>query len=187
MLYMLGLVLPILGLVILPMVAAFTPEVSPYVMAGYISIIYNLTIPLALIYLTKTTLSKRPTGYGEFDVLEGIASIKDYTNLVLKFGTRKIIISPLIIGLTVGIVFSLIGLIPFALQFILEREILLDHFFIGPFLGYKLSGDVLLGPYSVAHNLNRYVHTLRPFHGYRPLFSASLKKSIPDKREVTEA
>src|SRR3989338_7836409 len=49
MLYMLGLVLPILGLVILPMIASFmTSDVGPLTIAAYIALIYNLTIPLLL-------------------------------------------------------------------------------------------------------------------------------------------
>ncbi|MBU0637065.1 MAG: hypothetical protein KKF89_00080, partial [Nanoarchaeota archaeon] len=63
---MLGIMLPILGLVILPLVVSFMPEVKWY----HLFTLYNIIIPSAVYYLGKTILSKRPTGYGNTDISE---------------------------------------------------------------------------------------------------------------------
>ncbi len=157
MLYMLGLVLPILGLVILPMVAGFmTSDIPPLTIAAYIALIYNVTIPLLLFYLTKTTLSKRPTGYGEVDISEEIPALKRYRNIVLRFGGREILLSPLVVSLIVGGVMLLIGIVPWAVQFIVPQAVLLGEQPFEPSMGFKLldyrlysSGTGIIGPYGI--------------------------------------
>ena len=59
MLHMLGVILPILGLVILPLVVAFMENVKWY----HLAMIYNVALPLGVFYLGKIILSSRPTGY----------------------------------------------------------------------------------------------------------------------------
>ncbi len=59
-LHMLGVVLPILGLIILPLMVNFLPEVQWY----YIMILYNLILPAAIFYMARKILSKRPSGGG---------------------------------------------------------------------------------------------------------------------------
>ncbi len=157
MLYMLGLVLPILGLVVLPMIASFmTSDVGPLTIAAYIALIYNLTIPVLLFYLTKTTLSKRPTGYGETDISDEIPALKKYRNIVLRFGNRELLLSPLVVSLLVGGVMLAIGISPWALQFIIPQESLLNEQPFEPSMGFKLldyrnyaSGTGLIGPYGI--------------------------------------
>jgi len=156
MLYMLGLVLPILGLVILPMVASFmTSDIAPLTIAAYIALFYNLTIPIILFYLTKTTLSKRPTGYGDVDIAEEIPSLKKYRNIVFRFGAKELLISPIILSLLVGGVMLLIGIAPWALQFMISEQVLLNEqpfesSFGFKFLDYRLySGGGLIGPYGL--------------------------------------
>lgn len=137
MLYMLGLVLPILGLVILPLIAAFTGGTSPLTLAAYIALIYNFTLPLILFYLTKVTLSKRPTGYGEVDISQQIPSIKKYVNIVMPFGGKHILISPFILSLLVGAGFLIIGMTPWVLQFVIEEDLLRNEPPFLPSLGFK--------------------------------------------------
>ena len=160
MLYMLGLVLPILGLVILPLVAAFTGGTSPIILAGYIALIYNLTLPIILFYLTKITLSKRPTGYGEVDISEQIPSIKKYLNVVMPFGGKHILISPLVLCLLLGVVFLFIGILPWGLQFLIDDASLKNEqpfleSFGFKFLDYKFPDDpppasqTPVGPYGI--------------------------------------
>ncbi len=157
MLYMLGLVLPILGLVILPMIASFmTTNIGPLTIAAYIALIYNVTIPLLLFYLTKTTLSKRPTGYGEADISDEIPALKKYRNIVLRFWGRELLLSPLVVSLLVGGTMLAIGLAPWALQFIIPQEALLNEQPFEPSMGFMLldyrnyaSGTGLIGPYGI--------------------------------------
>ncbi len=157
MLYMLGLVLPILGLVILPMIASFmTSDAGPLTIAAYIALIYNVTIPILLFYLTKTTLSKRPTGYGEADISEEIPALKKYRKIVLRFGKSELLLSPLVVSLLIGGVMFAIGLAPWALQFIIPQETLLNEQPFEPSMGFMLldyrnyaSGTGLIGPYGI--------------------------------------
>ena len=63
MLHMLGIILPILGLVILPLVVSFVEVIQWYHLAA----LYNIVLPVVVYYMGKNILSKRPTGYGQGD------------------------------------------------------------------------------------------------------------------------
>src|SRR3989338_872225 len=66
MLHMLGIILPILGLVILPLVVSFMEGVKWY----HLAVIYNVILTVVVYYLGKNILSRRPTGYGDTDIAE---------------------------------------------------------------------------------------------------------------------
>ena len=108
MLHMLGIILPILGLVILPLVVSFMENVQWY----HLAVIYNLILTLVVYYLGKNILSKRPTGYGDTDISEENPELKKYKNILMKFGNTEIQITPMIISIFVGFVFLIIGLSP---------------------------------------------------------------------------
>jgi len=65
-LHMLGIILPILGLVILPLMVSFMDGTRWY----HISAIYNVGLPVLVFIMGKNILSKRPTGYGASDITE---------------------------------------------------------------------------------------------------------------------
>ncbi len=108
MLHMLGIILPILGLVILPLVVSFMDNVEWY----HISILYNVTLPVVVYFMGKSILSQRPTGYGENDISEDNPELKKYKNILINIGGAEIKFSPLIICITLGIFFLIIGLSP---------------------------------------------------------------------------
>ncbi len=64
MLHMLGIILPILGLVIFPLVGAFMTGVKWY----HLAIIYNLFLPVLVYNVGLNILSKRPSGSSESDL-----------------------------------------------------------------------------------------------------------------------
>ena len=66
MLHMLGVILPILTLVILPLLVSFTEGIRWFHLAA----MYNFFLPFSVYYLGKNILSSRPTGYGDTDVAE---------------------------------------------------------------------------------------------------------------------
>ena len=66
MLHMLGIILPILGLVILPLVVSFMENVKWY----HLAVLYNVILTVVVYYLGKNILSRRPTGYGDTDISE---------------------------------------------------------------------------------------------------------------------
>jgi hypothetical protein len=76
MLHMLGVILPILGLIILPLIGSFMG------MKWYhIAMVYNLFLPFIVFYFGYSMLSKRPIGYAQTDVssLPQFAKLKKYT------------------------------------------------------------------------------------------------------------
>jgi hypothetical protein len=64
MLHMLGVILPILGLVIFPLVGAFMTGVKWY----HLAIVYNLFLPIVVYNVGLNILSKRPSGHSESDI-----------------------------------------------------------------------------------------------------------------------
>ncbi len=112
MLHMLGIILPILGLVILPLVVSFMCQVKWYHLAA----IYNVILPIAVFYLGKSILASRPTGYGDTDISETNPELKKYRNVLFTVGKTEIRIKPLYISVMVGILFFLIGISPLLLN-----------------------------------------------------------------------
>ena len=166
MLYMLGVVLPILGLVILPMVAGFmTTDINPLRLAAYIALIYNVALPLTIYLMGKATLSKRPTGYGKEDISEQYPVLKNIGHASLNFFKQKIFIKPKTIAWTTVVVFFAIGIFPliFALfgtpEQLLQEKTLLGSF---KFLGYResLLSNTLIGPYGLGSTVLSFAITL---------------------------
>ncbi|MBI2573615.1 hypothetical protein HYV86_07155 [Candidatus Woesearchaeota archaeon] len=116
MLHMLGIILPILGLVILPLVVTFISEGSPFVTALYISMLYNVSLPIGVYFLGRMILSKRPAGYGAVDISEkeGIAKFGMVRLSLSKNVT--VAINPLLFSLTVLFVALVIGFSPLVLH-----------------------------------------------------------------------
>jgi len=108
MLHMLGIILPILGLVILPLVVSFMEGVRWY----HLAFIYNVILTVVVYYLGKNILSKRPTGYGDTDISEENPELKKYRNILIKIGNKELQVTPMIISVFIGVVLLLIGLSP---------------------------------------------------------------------------
>ncbi len=107
-LHMLGIILPILGLVILPLIVSFISFVKWY----HIAVVYNVVLPILVYYMGTNILSKRPTGYGSGDASDTNPNLKKYKKIILKIANQEILISPLAVSILVGFVFIMIGLSP---------------------------------------------------------------------------
>ncbi|HLD33400.1 MAG TPA: hypothetical protein VJB66_01650 [Candidatus Nanoarchaeia archaeon] len=118
MLHMLGVILPILGLVILPMVVSFmtNEDTSPTSMALGISAIYNVLLPVSVFYLSKVVLSNRPTGYGQSDISEENPELSKFKNVLIKVGKSELRIQPFFIAVVFFAVFFIIGVSPLILH-----------------------------------------------------------------------
>jgi len=112
MLNMLGIVLPILGLVILPLVVSFMNEVKWY----HLMALYNIALPAGVYYLGKVILSTRPSGYGEGDISETDSSVKKYRNILFKMGPKEMAIHPIFAAVSLLIIFLFIGFSPIILH-----------------------------------------------------------------------
>ncbi len=121
-LHMLGIILPILGLVILPLVVSFMAEVAWY----HIAVLYNIALPVAVYIMGKTILISRPTGYGDIDISETNPELKRYKNIIIPFGKKEILVSPLSISIIVAVVCLFIAFIPLILHYgkipLIEKE-----------------------------------------------------------------
>ena len=124
MLHMLGVVLPILGLVMLPLVSSFIKGISVWLKILLLFFGYNIFLPLVVFVVGLSILSKRPTGYGESEF-----NFKVVKNYFIPF---------LIILFFFGI-----GLIPLFLGY-LAPGVDID-IGIGNFLGFIGSN----GPYGI--------------------------------------
>jgi hypothetical protein len=111
-LHMLGIILPILGLVILPLLVSFMPEVKWY----HLFVLYNLVLPIIVYYLARNILSTRPTGYGESDISETNREIRKYRDIIIPFGGSEIRISPLAVAVIIFILLFFIGISPLILH-----------------------------------------------------------------------
>ena len=117
MLHMLGIILPILGLVILPLIVSFLDDVKWY----SIALLYNIGLPILVYYFGKNILAKRPTGYGDTDISEN-KEFKKYANLNFKLGKKEISISPKWLCITIGTILLIIGISPIIIHAFISDE-----------------------------------------------------------------
>lgn len=108
MLNMMGIVLPILGLVILPLVVSFMSEIQWY----HIATLYNVVLPVTVYFIGTRILSSRPTGYGSSDISEYNSDLKKKRNINLNIFGTNINVNPLYLCIIIGLVLLVIGYIP---------------------------------------------------------------------------
>ncbi len=113
-LHMLGVIMPLLGLVILPLIVSFMETVKWY----HIAVIYNVSLPIIVYYFGKVILSKRPTGYGETDLSQSNPELAKYKNIILKIGPAEMRINPLFLSVFIGVFLFFIGILPVILPLI---------------------------------------------------------------------
>ncbi len=125
MLHMLGVILPILGLVVLPLFGSLVQgEGSTKII--FLFFIYNLILPVAVYLLGINILSKRPTGYSESDLIEQNPELAKYKNILINMGNKEMQISPFWISFFIFLIISSISFIPiiFSILNLQDPEIL---------------------------------------------------------------
>ena len=155
MLHMLGVVLPILGLVMFPLLGSF---LGGSVKWWHLFILYNIILPIMVYYIGNNLLSKRPTGYGQSKIA---VKQKD---------------TPFLLGLFLTLGIASLGLFPVVVHlFDPNFDIALGNVF-GNFLNYKDTGE---GPFGVGALLIGFFVPLGLGFGvgtYYKLKSSKLKK-----------
>src|SRR3989338_5270026 len=107
MLNMLGIVLPILGLVILPLVVSFMEAVKWY----HLAVLYDVLLPIGIYYLGKTILANRPTGYGQTDIGKN-PQFEKYKKISVRIGKKEVLVSPFFVAMSIGTLLVFIGILP---------------------------------------------------------------------------
>ena len=123
-LHMLGIVLPILGLVIFPLIGSF---LGGLVQWYHLAILYNLLLPSIVYFFGKNILSKRPTGYGQ------------------EASGYRVRQNPMFFSVVIIVFFIGIGILPLILHSIDPSTDIFLGDSLGNFLDYK--GDK--GPYGI--------------------------------------
>ncbi len=108
--YMLGVILPTLGLALLPLASAMLGGLLQW---HHIFILFNLIIPFFVFYLTNKIIFLRPGGYGETKLLEK-------NPLYPNYKSNKHYINAFILCLP----FFILGLLPLIFQYTSIPEIL---------------------------------------------------------------
>jgi len=101
--YMLGIVLPTLGLALLPLGSTLLQGAIQWY---HVVVLFNLVIPFAIFYMTNNVLAKRPGGFGETELLERNKNYKYYADKS-HYWKAFFLALPLFI----------IGILPFIFQF----------------------------------------------------------------------
>lgn len=101
-LYMLGIILPTLGLALLPLASTLLQGIIRW---PHVFLLFNVIIPFFVFYMITGVLMKRPGGYGEGSTLELNPDYKTYTS-------KK----PWIYGIILALPFFILGFLPFILQ-----------------------------------------------------------------------
>lgn len=145
MLHMLGVILPVLGLVILPLLVSFMGGVRWY----HLSVLYNIFLPLGVLYIGKNILSTRPTGYGDSDISETTPEIRKYKNIVIKLGKFELLIHPVWLAGSIALLLLFIGLTPLLLHFLAPGldKTMLDY------RPSKLDPTQTIGPFGLIPSL----------------------------------
>ena len=150
MLHMLGIILPILGLVILPLMVSFMENVKWY----HIGTFYNIILPVVVYIMGRNILSKRPTGYGETDISETNPKLKKYRNILLKFGKTEVQVNPIFICILIGGFFFLLSMLPLIMHTI-QPTYDIDLPFGFKLLDYREHPETgeIIGPFGLGASL----------------------------------
>ena len=145
-LYMLGIILPTLGLALLPLASTLLGGAIQW---QHIFVIFNIIIPFFVFYMVSQVLLKRPGGYGESSILELNPNYE-------KFKSK----APWALALFIALPLLIIGLLPFIFQigFLTDALGIPSDFTFGnlglPFLSdvnlfdFKIIGGRTFGPFG---------------------------------------
>lgn len=145
--YMLGVVLPTLGLALLPLATAMLGGFLTWV---HIFILFNLIVPFFVFYLTDKILFMRPGGYGETSLLER-------NPLYYKYKSK----GPYFTAFLVTLPFFILGFLPFIFQYTplpsylgLQKDYSFTQLGLGffgdsKFFDFAATGSGFAGPFGV--------------------------------------
>ncbi len=180
MLHMLGVILPILGLVILPLAVSFVAEVKWF----HIAVLYNIILPAVVFYLGYSILSNRPSGYGNTDILDlnpALRAQRDGSRL-LPGGAG---ISTKLESILIAAFFLVIGFSPLIIHFLnpaFEMSFFGGTFTLQGYIEHPKTGAII-GPYGLGAALLSLFLTLGAGLGLAHYYNARSKNLIKIRNE----
>lgn len=182
-LHMLGVILPVLGLIILPLMGSFL-GVKWYQLA----IVYNVFLPIGVYFLGFSIMSKRPVGYSEGNILEDnprFASMRKMNFLGME-------IEPKSFAIFLAMIFLLVGFFPVIYHALGYEDIPIsipgyDNF--GVLMGYQTSQDVdgntiESGPFGIGAALFSLVIVFGIAYSLSAYYKARSRKLIAIREET---
>jgi len=144
--YMLGVVLPTLGLALLPLASAMVGGLLTWV---HVFVLFNLIIPFFVFYLTDKILLLRPGGHGESGLLENNPLYSKYKSNKYYFNAFLICFPLFILGL-LPLIF---GYTPLPDLLGLQRDYTFAQMGLGifgeeNFFGFIETGTGIIGPFG---------------------------------------
>ncbi len=138
-LHMLGVILPILGLVIFPLVGSFLGGLVKW---WHLAILYNIFLPLLVYFFGNNLINKRPTGYGESEISKELDN-KRISHVEFSFFKKKFYVDPFWFGAFIGGAIFFVAIIPLIFHYLNP-----SNAFINDFLGYDCANNICVGPFS---------------------------------------
>jgi hypothetical protein len=181
MLHMLGIILPILGLVILPLAVSFIAEVRWY----HIAALYNILLPLAVFYLGASILSKRPSGYGDTDILDLNPKLRaEQSDRLILPGGKEANISASSEAFFVAALLLIIGFSPLIIHAINPAyDVSFAQFSLLGYVEDPQSGAIV-GPYGLGAALLSLFITLGAGLGLARYYNVRSRKLIAVRNET---
>ena len=137
--YMLGIILPTLGLALLPLASTLLGGILQW---PHVFLLFNVIVPFGVFYIVSEILLKRPGGYGESSMLE---FNPDY----YLFTSRK----PWLIAGLICVPLLLIGLLPFIFQIgFITNTLGLQSDYTFAELGLGALGDMMVFDFKLLDN-----------------------------------
>jgi len=161
MLHMLGVILPILGLVIFPLIGSF---MGGSVKWYHLAFLYNIILPIVVFTVGLNILSKRPTGYGEseFSLSEKQKNLK-------------------IIAVFIALFFVSFSIFPLVLHYVIPTADV-DLGVFGKFLGYQDD----YGPFGIGALIMSFFFPLGLAFSIGTYYKLKTKKSIELRNETKD-
>ncbi len=176
-LHMLGVILPILGLIILPLMGSFLG-----VKWWHLAIVYNIILPVMVYQMGIKVLEKRPMGYGERDILEEEPQFAKY----MKAEFLGMEVDPQFPAITIAFLLCMIGLAPLIIHVIDPAWDLQITERLGYFLDYRegdtgmqcVTGVGCLGPFGIGASILSLFFILGISLGFGLYYRLKTKKLI---------
>jgi len=126
-LYMLGIILPTLGLALLPLASTLLQGAVRWV---HVFVLFNIIVPFFVMYMVGEVLLKRPGGYGEGATLE-------LNPNYAQFKSKK----PWVVAGLIALPFLILGFLPFIFQFDFVSSLGLQNDYTFSDFGVDILGD----------------------------------------------